>query len=268
LQDDDIGRPHEDNSVWLPQGTITSGLGENCIQDPNRITIARVIPVDTGELKAMGMLVRPDGRLAMIGDEEETAAQLFARARARAWACVYAVVVSLSTTAKQAKAQAQAQAQAQALVFRLHVLYHLQAQGNAPAIIEGMRVYNNAGVQEGACAALGNLAMNAANQKAIAEAGGIEQIVAAMVAHQAAGGVRKWVSWRMGNIPAQVGVQQAACCALGKLADNNAANQAQIARAGGIERVVAAMTTHPAEVRVLEMACWALFKFGDQNAKN
>jgi len=220
-----------------------------------------------GELKAMHM-VRHDGRLAMIGDEEETAAQLFARARARAWVCAYAVVVALSTTAQQEKAQAQARARAQALVFRLHVLYHLQAQGNVPTIIEGMRVYNDAGVQEGACAVLGNLAMNAANQKAIAEAGGFEQIVTAMVAHQTAGGVRKWVSWRMGNIPAQVGVQQAACCALGKLADNNAANQAKIARAGGIERVVAAMTAHPAEVRVMEIACWALFKFGDQNAKN
>jgi len=107
---------------------------------------------------------------------------------------------------------------------------------------------------------------NNANQKAIAEAGGIEKIVAAMAhqeagllrTHQEAGMLRKWASWAMGNIPAQVGVQQKACFALGMLANDNSANQAQIARAGGIEQVMAAMAAHQMAVELQQEACWAL----------
>jgi len=57
------------DSAWTPQDTNTIGMSENCIKDPGRITIVRVIPVDMGVLKAIGMLVRPDGRITMIGEE-------------------------------------------------------------------------------------------------------------------------------------------------------------------------------------------------------
>jgi len=122
-----------------------------------------------------------------------------------------------------------------------------------------MRAYmHDARVQERACLALGTLANNTANHKAIAQAGGIEEIVTAMVAHQAAGMLSKWVSWVMGNILAQVGVQQKACFALGMLANDNGAHQAQIARAGGIEQVLAAMAAHQMAVELQQEACWAL----------
>jgi len=61
----------------------------------------------------------------------------------------------------------------------------LEAQGDVRAIVEGMRAYNDAGVQWKGCSALSNLAgINADNRKAIAVAGGIPVVLAAMKAHE------------------------------------------------------------------------------------
>ncbi len=64
-------------------------------------------------------------------------------------------------------------------------------------------------MQEDACGAISNLAaLNADNQLKLAEAGGIEAVVAAMTAHKAS-----------------AGVQAQACIALRNLTHNNAGNQ-------------------------------------------
>lgn len=60
---------HGYDSAWAPQGANNQNLAENCIKDPANITIVRAISGHTGELKAMGMLVRHNGWLSMIGDE-------------------------------------------------------------------------------------------------------------------------------------------------------------------------------------------------------
>ncbi len=65
-------------------------------------------------------------------------------------------------------------------------------------------------MQEDACAAISNLtALKEANQLKLAEAGGIQALVAAMTAHKP-----------------NAGVQEQACMALRNLTHNNAGNQA------------------------------------------
>jgi len=64
---------HGYDSAWAPQGANHRNLAENCIKDPASITIVRAIPGDTGKLRGVGMLVRHDGRLAMMGDEAAAA---------------------------------------------------------------------------------------------------------------------------------------------------------------------------------------------------
>ena len=64
-------------------------------------------------------------------------------------------------------------------------------------------------MQEDACAAISNLAaVKEANQLKLAQAGGIQALVAAMAAHKA-----------------NAGVQEQACVALRNLTHNNAGNQ-------------------------------------------
>jgi len=65
---------HGYDSAWAPQGENHINLVENCIKDPDRIKIVWAIAGHMDELKAMGMLVRPDYQLAMIGDEVTDAA--------------------------------------------------------------------------------------------------------------------------------------------------------------------------------------------------
>ena len=97
-------------------------------------------------------------------------------------------------------------------------------------------------MQQVGCGALQHLAFNnAANQAAIASAGGIEVVVAAMGAHAS-----------------DAAVEQNGCSALQYLASNNAANQAAIAAAGGIEAVVAAMGAHAVNEMVQRHGCGAL----------
>ena len=85
-----------------------------------------------------------------------------------------------------------------------------------------------------------NLAINDGNKLKIAEAGGIQAVVAAMKAHRR-----------------NVYMQQHACWALRYLVVNDG-NQVKIAEAGGIEAVVTAMD-HNREVLVEAPACAALW---------
>ena len=58
------------DSAWMPNGANDRNMAENCIKDPARITLVRIIAGDTCQLKRMGMFIRPlDGRLSMIGDQ-------------------------------------------------------------------------------------------------------------------------------------------------------------------------------------------------------
>ena len=92
-------------------------------------------------------------------------------------------------------------------------------------------------MQEQACGALRNLAVDSDNQLQIAGEGGLEGVVAAMVEH-----IR------------DERVQEQACGALRNLAVN-ADNKARIAREGGIELVVAVMSALPKAARLQEQAC-------------
>ena len=57
---------HGYDLAWAPQRRQSPKLGG--IKDPASITIVRAIPGHTSELRGMGMLVRHDGLLAMMGD--------------------------------------------------------------------------------------------------------------------------------------------------------------------------------------------------------
>ena len=80
-------------------------------------------------------------------------------------------------------------------------------------------------VQWYGCIALGRLANGPANRAAIAAAGGVERVTAAMV-----------------RFPDNRGVQRFGCYALGNLAADSPANQAAIAAAGGAELAGAALS--------------------------
>ena len=99
-------------------------------------------------------------------------------------------------------------------------------------------------VQEEGCRALRNLACDApANRTAIAAAGGVECVTAAMRTHADA-----------------ADMQEDGCLALGNLARNHPANQTAIAAAGGIECVIAAMRTHADSEKVQQKGCF-VFSF-------
>ena len=87
--------------------------------------------------------------------------------------------------------------------------------------------------QQNGCGALWELAVNAENRVAIAAAGGVEAVVAAMRAHAA-----------------DAMVQQNGCGALASLAANSAENKVAIAAAGGVEAVKAAMRAHSGDTAV------------------
>ena len=100
----------------------------------------------------------------------------------------------------------------------INLLKSTTFQQNVPRIIEAMKKHEeDAGVQEAACGALGNVGVNADNQVKIAGAGGIEAIIRGMEQH------RK-----------HAGVQEEACRAL-RIMGVNADNGVKIAEAGGIE---------------------------------
>ena len=103
-------------------------------------------------------------------------------------------------------------------------------------------------MQQQACWALSNLAINDGNKVKIAGAGDIEAVVAAMEAHKAS-----------------VFVQQQTCWALRYLAVNDC-NRVKIAEAGGIEAVVSAMKEHKTIVLVQEPECLTLLYLTAQDS--
>ena len=109
-------------------------------------------------------------------------------------------------------------------------------------IMNIMKKYiNNIDIQIIGCRALANIAADAAdNKKKVADAGGIEAVVAAMNAHT-----------RVAD------VQKNGCAALGNIA-MLAETKRMVAAAGGIEAVVAAMEAHLNNADVQENGCGAL----------
>ena len=65
---------HDFDSAWAPQGANRSGLEENCVKDPRRITILRAIAGHTGKLRAMGMVIE-NGNLMAMADMEHLSTQ-------------------------------------------------------------------------------------------------------------------------------------------------------------------------------------------------
>ena len=109
-------------------------------------------------------------------------------------------------------------------------------------IMNIMKKYiNNIKIQIIGCRALANIAADAAdNQLMVADAGGIEAVVAAMKAHLE-----------------NADVQKNGCAALGNIA-MLAETKRMVAAAGGIEAVVAAMEAHLNNAVVQENGCGAL----------
>ena len=273
---------HGYDSAWAPQGANHINLAENCIKDPGKIKIVRAIPGHTGELKAMGMLVRPDGRLAMMGDEAAAAAGGGGgRKRRRGQPAVDGELLALlrkwkledvaDELANQGYTDVAALAEelplanvaklAVGLAFQNRLrklLTHLHAarkeweeqerQKNADVkqVLQKMRAEPaSAEVQHDGCTELVILAAdNDDNKTAIAAAGGIPVVLAAMKAHTG-----------------HVDVKGKGCFALRNLAVN-ADNQTAIAAAGGIPVVLAAMKAHKGHVDVQEHGCCALGNIG------
>ena len=82
---------------------------------------------------------------------------------------------------------------------------------------------------------------NAANQRRIAEKGGIDATLAAMQQHLDSTGVQQW-----------------GCDALGNVAASNDANARAIAEKGGIEGVFHAMTQHSHHEQVQRWGCYVM----------
>jgi len=58
--------------------------------------------------------------------------------------------------------------------------------------------------------------------------------------------------------PQRVNLQEACCCALGKLCDGNGSNQRAVMNANGVQQIVVAMRQHSASIAVQSAACAAL----------
>ena len=294
MQDTGSGRRHDENLAAArlrlgvgaagresqkPGGTLYQGLAEHCIKDPARITIVRTIPGDTSELKAMGMLVRPDGRLVMAGGESATAAGgRGGRKRKRELPAVDAKLWELLREWKledvadelanegikhvlvldQELLQADVE---QLTVGRIHkkrlckLLAHLHAArqerdeqerlNNADVKQVLMRMLAepvSAQVQCEGCEQLEKLGRAAPDKKtAIAAEGGIPVVLAAMKAHAG---------------DAEMLVQ--GCRVLANIAFKNDGKKTAIEAAGGIPVVLAAMKMHKGHANVQWKACWAL----------
>ena len=60
---------HNFDSAWMPTGANERNMAENCIKDPARIKLIRIIAGNTWLLERAGMFICPlDGRLAMMGN--------------------------------------------------------------------------------------------------------------------------------------------------------------------------------------------------------
>jgi hypothetical protein len=186
---------------------------------------------------------------------------------------------------EQGEAAAQKQQVASDAAAFLAQLKSLQAQADAPAIVQGMRAHSeNAAVQQQACAALSSLAIKDENQVTTAAAGGIGAVLEGMKAHKDSAGVQDaacdalWMLACNGDNRVTIAVaggielvlqgmkahtdianvQQQACAALQMFALSNGDNAVTIAAAGGIEAIAAAMTAHKGSADVQEAACSAL----------
>lgn len=117
--------------------------------------------------------------------------------------------------------------------------------GAIDALLDAMRGHAlSAPVQEQACWAIKNLAVNATNQERLAEMGAIQDVLGAMRA-----------------LPRHAAVQEQACWALRILAFRQENNQ-MVADEGGVQAVIDAMKMHVSNAGVQETCCGALRTLG------
>ena len=272
---------HGYDSAWAPLGANKQNLAENCIKDPSRVTIVRAVPGDAGELKAMGILVRPDGRLAMIGDEAAAAAgSSGAHKRKREPPAVDTKLLKLLRTWKledvaddlanegvqsvkvlqEELPHAEVEKLKVGLVYKnrlRNLLTHLKAAqqerrnqeervrqetADIRKVLERMRANpTSKQVQHDGCKALCKLAQDADKRTVIAAAGGTSVVLAAMMAHAG-----------------HANVQEQGCWALAHFACGNHDIKTAIVVAGGIPVVLVAMTAHTWHAGVQEVGCRAL----------
>ena len=276
---------HGYDSAWAPLGANHRNLAENCINDPARITIVRAIPGDPSELKAMGMLVHPDGQLAMAGDQaaavaggsggrkrkqEPPAVDADLWELLREWKLEDVADELANEGIKHVLVLVEELLEAdveQLPVGRIYkkrlckLLAHLHAarqeqerlkNADIKQVLTRMRAEPvSAQVQREGCTELATLARDDPGKRtAIVAEGGIPVVLAAMKAHAG---------------DAEMLVQ--GCSALTNLAAN-VDNRIAIAAAGGIPVVLAAMTAHKGHVDVQVGGCVALTNLAANNANN
>ena len=114
-----------------------------------------------------------------------------------------------------------------------------------PAKLKAMQSYlSDESLQENACLALRNMALDAANQVPLVQANAHQRVMEAMRAH-----------------PHAQTLQEHACGALWGMAVN-AANQVPLVQANAHQRVMEAMRAHPHAETLQEIACGALSNMG------
>jgi hypothetical protein len=104
--------------------------------------------------------------------------------------------------------------------------------------------------QQHGCVALSLLPANEELRVEAGKMGAVKAVLAALCAH-----------------PADAGVQDAGCGALGTLCTDNSANAVQACGAGALQAIVAALGAHPAEFQVQITGCHALLKLVDAHPR-
>jgi hypothetical protein len=276
---------------------------------PDAVLLQQVCDAEEERLRARALQEAEDARFARALQAEDAAAAAAAEhkrkeeervakaaaekaAAEEAPTAAAAAVKNQKAKPEQGQAAAQKQQVASDAAAFLAQLKSLEAQADAPAIVQGMRAHSeNAAVQQEGCAALRSLASN--NKVTTAAAGGIGAVLEGMKAHKDSAGVQEAACWALSNfainddnavaIAAAGGielvvqamrahkditkVQEKACGALRMLAINHD-NKLTIAAAGGIELVVQAMKTRKEIAKVQEAACGALQMFALSNGDN
>ncbi len=191
----------------------------------------RAMMQEHGSLETRGMRSEVMGKLAaLLLPNEEWCAEQRERVRADAIANAKAEALSLHEAAKAAAA-------ADLAHTRREIAWFQPMQ-----VVQAMRVYEEEiDVLQKACVALGSLVLDAEHRERVVRAGGIDAIVAAMVAY-----------------PADEVLQRDACCALAHLSEGDACACTHIARAGGLKAVASAMRTFDSVLKLRRWGCAVL----------
>eukprot|EP01043_Picozoa_sp_COSAG02_P050421 COSAG02_NODE_5180_length_4567_cov_99.849821_6_plen_491_part_00 len=191
----------------------------------------RAMMQEHGSLETRGMRSEVMGKLAaLLLPNEEWCAEQRERVRADAIANAKAEALSAYEAAKAAAAADLAHTRREIAWFQ------------PIKVVQAMRVYEEEiDVLQKACVALGSLVLDTEHRERVVRAGGIDAIVAAMVAY-----------------PADELLQRDACCALAHLSDDDARACTNIARVGGLKAVASAMRTFDSALKLRRWGCAVL----------